>query len=502
MRGFGLFLFFVGCGAALFCGASGFANPFDLVGLGSRNAAMAGAGGASTGGGSAAFLNPAALTLHGDAELEVSYGIMVPQFRAEVVNPGSLGNVAAFQQRSSGGLDMEATLASVRQAFSRAASLGRLDGFMAAGTFPFRRVISALDRELTLGALVFMPGTGSEVVKVEGVTPNDPVFVWLGSRLHRMMAVLSAGLEVWPGKVAIGGGAIILADIGGSVESVAPIAVFNKDDPSNPPPPKPSVATFRQDLSTDVAPVVGILVRPTDFLAFSVVYRHEMELSLDFRVKAGVYFDLGGVPIQADIPYRLQSDFFYLPTEITFCSAVRPWSFLSFNADVTVAFTSSFGSHLPVTRFTLDPSAVGPQGELVALESLGAFRAVSEEPLMVKTRDIVVAKVGTEVMPVPWLRIMAGYAYHPSPLEPDQGYGNMLLDGGFHRIGAGVSADVGDPFGALRRPLLLAGHFSAMILNKRYNKVGRVRGGKVDGAGVVKTEGYGLGGGLTVGFRF
>jgi len=489
--------------ALLFCGPAR-ANPFDWLGAGSGTAAQAGAGAASSTGPAATFLNPAALTLEPDCAFDLGYSVMVPRFRAEPTDLGSLGNLRPYQRfDASRAFDEPATREALREAFRDAAGVGRLDGFFVMGSFPFRRAIRGLGREVTLGALVFLPGAGTEVVRVEGATPNDPVMPWLGSRLHRLMAVVSAGVELWPKRIAIGAGMMVLADIAGFVESVAPISVFNPKDPDHPPPPATSVATFRQRLATDVSPVVGLLVRPLDSLSLGVVYRGPMDLSLDFDVKAGVYFDLGGVPIQADIPYRLRAHFFYLPAELTFAVSGRPWTFLAVNADLTVGFTSSLGSHLPVTEFTLDPSAVGPNGELTALASLGHFRASTEPPLRVWTRNIVSPRVGVEVRPIRSLAVLAGYAYHPSPFAADQRYANMIMDSGYHRIAFGVAADLADPTGTFRRPLHLGAHFSAILLNQRYNRVGRAdEAGDRIAAGVVRTSGYALGGGVTAGFRF
>ncbi len=480
------------------------AHPFDFLGVGSVNAALAGSGSASIGGAAAAFLNPAALTLSPDCDLDLAYAAMVPSFRADLEDPGSLGNLRPFQRFDAvGALDGDATLAALRRAFSNASDVGRLDGFYLMGTLPFRRVIPALGREVTFGAVLFLPGTGTEVVRVEGVTPDEPVWPWLGSRLHRLMAAMSAGAELWPGRVSVGAGVLVLADIAGSVKSVAPIAVFNPADPEHPAAPEPSVATFRQRLVTDAAPVVGLLVRPADFVSFGVSYRGEMDLSLEFDVTAGVFFDLGGVPIQAELPYQLRAHFFYLPAEMTVAASGRPWPWLRLDADLTAAFTRSLASHLPITEFTLGPSAVGPNGELVTLSSLGSFRATSAPAPRVRTRTIAIPRVGIEARPLPWLAVLAGYAYHPSPFLADQEYANLTMDSGYHRLGLGLAADLPDPTGTFRRPLHLSAHIAAVVLNRRFHRVGRLdASGSRLAAGVVRTSGYGLGGGVTVGFRF
>lgn len=463
------------------------ASPFDLVSLSSESAGVAGAGSGVESGGMAAWTNPGALTLTQDFEIGVAWSCVWPRFSADVVDAGSLP--ALLSTKGVG----------VREAATAAADIGYLGDLVLAGKMPLSRLLG-LGREVTFGGVVLLPGSGSEVVEVLGPTPDQLTFPWLGQRLERLLASVSVGVEVLPKKLSVGAGVAILADISGSVVSSTPIAVFSPDHPDSSPAPAASKASFHQVLATDIAPVVGVLWRPVEPLSLGLSFRGGMSLDLHFSVRAGVFFDLGGVPIQADIPFHLQGSYFYLPSELTLSVAGQPWKFLSLKADLAYRFTSTFKDHLPVTHFFVDQEAVGPNGELKALSNLGTFRVTEDPAVKASTRDTLVPRVGAEFRPWPFLAFRAGYAYYMSPLVPDQGYRNMLLDSGYHQVAAGVSADFG---GALLRPLTIALHGDAAILNRRYNQVGRVdASGERVAAGVVKTRGYALGGGASVTVRF
>lgn len=472
------------------------AQPLDILGTDSISAGMAGAGHSSTGGPNAAWLNPAALTLDDSFAIGISWSAIFPHYNAEIANWGSLGQIPSYAKQGIGGFDEAATKTFIAQSAEDAADVGWMSGITLAGSFPLRRFVPSIGREVTFGGLVMLPGSGAEIVQIDGVGPDSFTMPYLGSRLKRLVAALSLGVEVLPSTLAFGAGVSLLADISGSVVSSTPIAIFDRNHPNAPAPPTMSVASFHQTLSTDIAPIVGAIYRPLEWLTIGASWRGEMTLSLDFDVRAGVYFDLGGVPIQADIPFHLRGGYFYIPGTLTLSIAARPHEMVVLYGDLTYAFTSDFSEHLPVTSFTVDPSAIGKNGELLALSKLGNFRVTDSPPVHADTRDTLIPRIGLEFKPVSWTNIRAGYSYHPSPLETDQGYRNMLLDAGFHQMGLGVSFDV-DTADVLTRPFTIAAHGQALVLNHRYNLVG-VEGG---GAGVVKTYGYALGAGVSIVLR-
>ena len=475
------------------------ADPFDLIGAGSRVSALAGGGTALIDGPAAAFYNPAALTVRDDFVLGAAYSGMVSHIHARVTDYGTLGNIGWFQKTDlKGNVDPAATRSAINNAMAKTTKGSDLSGLTMMASLPLRRLIPALDREITLGAVVFMTAN-----QVHGVTPNDPDFAWLGSRLHRLMVVFSAGVELWPKHISLGAGVIVLADISGNVHSMAPVATFDPAHPDNPIPPPVSVSTFSERLKIDVTPIVGLLIRATHWLSIGLSYRGQMNLDLNFNVDAGVTFNVGGKNIVASIPYHLRSNLLYLPHEFTLGLAAFPLKWLTITADFTVAFTKNFGSLLPVTRFTIDPSVIGPNGELLPLKDLGNFRAQEDSPLHVRTRNTYIPKIGFEFHPIAPLTLSMGYSWHPSPLMPDQAYQDMLLDSNVHLLGLGVGIDIKDPKGILRRPFNISAYFNTMILDPRYNHIGRVdTKGNPIGRGVVKSSGYSMGGGLSVKVRF
>lgn len=472
-------------------------QPLDTIGANSLISASAGAGRAVEKGPIASFYNPASLTLEKDFCVEVTYTTLFPRYIASITDFGSLGRIEAFQKMSATGFDVEATKHFIINSAKQATEKRFSAGLMFSGTMPFKRIITVLDREVTFGGLIFLPGSGSKLVEVEGQTPTSFVLPWLGTRDEHLIAALSMGVEIIPEKLAVGAGVIILADISGSVISSTPIAVFNPSKPNNPPPPEPAIASFHQSLSTDIAPVIGALFRPASWLLVGASFRGEMALSLDFAVKAGVYFDLGGTPIQAEIPFKLQGQYFYMPSEVTLSLSAKPHERITLLGDLTYAFTSTLEDHLPVTRFTIDQSAIGSSGEILALSNLGFFRTNQTPPIAADTRDIVIPRIGLEWAFQDWAKVRLGYAYHPSPLSPNQLYKNMLLDSGYHKIGFGISGNV--TFGKIfRSPTTIAIHGNAMLLNRRYNQVG-VEG---KGKGIIKTSGHALGTGISITMRF
>jgi hypothetical protein len=479
------------------------ANPFEFVGASTRSQSLASSGSASNSDGFAVFSNPSALTLDDNGMLSFGYLFMFPRFDAQIVNYGSLGNLQPYQSFSGSQLDEGATKANLEQAFSKAKDTGSLKALTLFAKVPFKRLLKRLDREVTIGLLVFFPGSGSTVVNVEGMTPNQPTFVWSGSRLQRLMVVSSLGIEVWRKVISVGAGVVVLSDIGGSTYSGTPISVFDPNNKENPPPPKPSTASFSQRLSTDVAPIVSILITPLKWLGFAISYRGQTDLALDFDGKAQVSFNLGSLPIEAEIPYKLHANFLYVPKELLFALSFKPLKNLQVFVDTSLLFTASYSSHLPVTTFSLDKQAIGENGELVSLRKLGYFRATEEGGVPARTRNVLVPRVGIEYAPIKYLCLRLGYAYEPSPLEPDQRYANMLLDSGFHRLGAGVQFDINDPLKVFSRPFYLSASITGLIFNKRNNRVGRVdEKGEYVARGVVRTGGFAVGGGVEAGFRF
>ncbi|MBM4387063.1 MAG: hypothetical protein FJ088_04950, partial [Deltaproteobacteria bacterium] len=355
----------------------------------------------------------------------------------------------------------------------------------------------------SLGGVIFFPDNATSIVKIEGLTPDDPTFPVFGRRLQRLVAMFGLGVEIIPGALSIGAGLTILSDITGSVESLAPISVFNPDNPDNPPPPQPSSAVFKQDLDTETAFNFGALFSPAEWLSLAVVRRGGMTLNLDFDVEAGISINFGS-PMDAMIPYTLQSNFFYIPEQYVFGAKFMPFKTQAIMLDIAWMRTGNLEDNLPITKFHIKEEALGGDGQVRSLENIGKFRVTNEVMPEVKTRDIIVPRIGIEQKLLGgMLDLRAGYSYHQSPFESNQGYENFLLDNSFHSLTFGAGLNFKDPSGIFPKPLTFSLHFQTLILNPHYNRVGKSgANGNYIGKGVVETGGYFIGGGATLTMRF
>lgn len=466
------------------------ADPFDLAPPSAEISGLAGCVAARDIGSPATYYNPAALGRLNDYSTIAGYAIWSPRLHDRVIAYGSLGNMENLR-----GTDPAATRNVVDQAFRKATNINRIGNIYFAQSIPLKRIFTGLDRGITIGILVSLPGSGFSVVNLAGQSPDTPQWPYFGPNDQRMMVAASIGVEAVKKHLFVGAGAMILADISGMTLSSTPIALFDPKHPDNPPPPAASTAVFHQNLSLDVAPVIGILYRTSRWADVALTYHGEMSLDLDFDAKARLDMNLG-TPMDATLPYNLKSSFFYLPRRVTAAAVFHPVTGLDISVDVTYAFTRDYKDHLPITVFTLDKSVVGPNGELKNLQSFGHLRAVYKPLPKVRTRDTVIPRVGiTYAFKRIGLRLMSGYAYLPSPISPAQGYNNLLLSAGLHQAGLGVGYKWGL---GNRSSITLDGALNIGVFNTRYNEVGNGD----DARGVVKTSGWTIGGGVSLKTRY
>ena len=101
-----------------------------------------------------------------------------------------------------------------------------------------------------------------------------------------------------------------------------------------------------------------------------------------------------------------------------------------------------------------------------------------------------------------YTRLRLGWSYTPSALEPDQEFGNLLLDNSYNTVSTGLGMALADPLGYMELPVLIDLHFLVSILQPRYQRVGledSVAG--YHAMGLVKTDGYFFGFGLEATFQ-
>ncbi len=483
-------------------GLSGSAAAHDIMPPGSRAAALGGAMVSNCESGNAAWYNPALLTVSNEFKFSLQYSALFPRTNAKVEQYGSLGFIPYMQAHdANGNLSYSKTRLRIDKLFSADAEPDTLDGFNVQLLLPLKRMIPKFPIRVGFGAMIFAPCAGSCVVKVNAHTSDQPFYPVFGSRSQRLHVLLGVGIEILEDLLSIGAAVSILADMSGNVGSLTPISTFDADNPGDKQ-PGPSKATFSQDLGTSATPVLGALVRPLDELRIGAYYRFAQRLGLQFAVDAGVAVDMG-FPLESQMPYTLESNFFYVPASTGIGIGATLGDRLLLTGQVDWVFWSGVADNINISDFDVDPEVVNDIGGLTTMEEYGDFRVRQLPPPHIKARDIIVPRLGAEyALMRGYTRLRLGWSYTPSALEPDQQFGNLLLDNSYHTVSSGLGMALADPLGYMELPVLIDVHFLVSILQPRYQRVGledSVAG--YHAMGLVKTDGYFFGFGLEATFQ-
>jgi len=477
------------------------ASAYDFLQPGSRGSSLAGAMAANSSDAFAVWYNPALLGQVDDHRFGLDYAILYPVLKVEVDQVGSLGFVPALQGYDSGEhLSQSLTLSRINEAFGTEAPPEMLHGFNVHLLVPLHRLMPNLPIRVGLAGTLFVPCGGTCVVKVRGHTPDQPFFPVFGSRNQRLRLMLGLGIELIRDWWAIGVSASFFCDMEGRVSSYTPVSTFDSEHPEENP-PGASTATFTQELGTNVTPVFGTVVTPTKDLSIGLYYRMAERLHVSFAVDAGVFFDMG-YSIEAQMPYFLEGDFFFVPAALGLGIAGTLFGSLRLTAQVDYVFWSDVTENINVNDFDLADGATNEAGGLTTMEEYGDFRVRSLLPPKIRARNIICPRVGAEYTLNKYVQFRAGYSYAPSALEEDQEYGNMLLDNNYHTVGLGIGLSYFDALKLLELPILIDIHGQMAFLETRYNKVGvKDDIGGYQARGVVKTSGFFWSAGLTVTFQ-
>lgn len=462
---------------------------------------MAGTMGAISDDGYAAWYNPAQLSTSDDFKFGLQFSSLVPKLSSKVVQRGSLGQIPYFQGHDeAGALSVNKTDLRMRQLFGEEAKPESLYGFNVQLILPLKRMIPKIPLRAGFGAAIFIPCAGTCLVKVNAHTADQPFYPVFGSRTQRLQMVLGAGVEILKDLLSLGVSVSVLAAMEGTVGSLTPISTFNPDNADSQQ-PEPSKATFSQNLGSSTTPQLGILVTPLGRkkdhdLRIGAYYRFPQRLSLDFAVDAGVAMDMG-YTIEANMPYVLRSSFFFVPAATGLSIAARLAGHLVLTGQVDWVFWSKLPDNINMSRFAIDPAQINDKGGLRPMTEYGDFRVRSFEFPEIKARNIIVPRLAAEYALKGLTRFRLGWAYNQSALLPDQQFANLLLDNSYHTVATGIGFSLSDPLEYLTRPILLDFHFTANILNPRYNHVGLMdEPAGYHAMGVVLTKGYFFGFGV------
>ena len=350
--------------ALLLVTSQAFASSTDLFGMGARGASMGGAVVSNVRGYSGVYYNPASLIVLGHRQFSVGY------------------------QRADYGLDLNRADYDVEEASNLVL------GFNV--PIPFGGVLA--DR-FAVGFGFVVPF--SSVLEADVRAPETPVFIVVENRprVIGLHVALSVKVLDW---LFVGAGVVALAELVGGLD-IAPNETGQLG------------SEVRDELISDYAPIVGLLVEPTDWLSFGFAFHGVSDARFTFPITA----DLGpDFPIEVpllNISGIAQYDPMNLSTDVTY----RPLPGLMIAAGVTFKKWSSFEN--PIRNTTPTVPEQDPAGFVdIWIPKLGA------EYLLILNEVDLAFRVGGYLEPSPVLQQVANHNY----LDSD-------------RVGVGIGFGIG-----------------------------------------------------------
>lgn len=339
------------------------ASSTDLFGLGARGAAMGGAVVSNVSGFASVYYNPAALMVLGQRQFTVAF------------------------QRADYGLELNDENYDVDEA------MNLILGFNV--PIPFGGVLA--DR-IAFGLGFVIPF--ASILEADVRAPETPVFILVETRSRAvgLHASLSVKILDW---LFVGGGVVALAELIGGID-IAP----NDQGQLG--------STIRDELVADYAPIIGLLMEPTDWFSFGIAFHGASDARFTFPVRA----DLGpGFPVDVptlDIAGIAQFDPANISTDVT----IRPVEGLTLAAGVTFKLWSAFQN--PIVNTTEPVPEQDPAGFV----------------------DVWVPRLGAEyelTLGEVELALRSGGYWEGSPVLQQVGNHNYLDSG---RLGIGLGAGV------------------------------------------------------------
>lgn len=247
---------------------------------------------------------------------------------------------------------------------------------------------------LAFGLGLFLPTRG--LVNVEAKAPSaEPEWFRYGERHDRIHILLGAAVKVtdW---LHLGLGAQIFVDAAGGTTISAGLGT-------------PVQPEFRLKLKPDAAPVVGVLLAPTDWLSFGLTYRGEISFKLDFPALAQVQ--------SINIPLDLETITFFTPHQVQLGVALNAGERTLLTFDLLWVNWSAYD----------DPF-------LVVTSSVAGV----PQRTRVDFRDVVSPRLGVEYVASDLLSLRGGYAYRTTAVPDQDDEPTNFVDTDRHSFTTGV----------------------------------------------------------------
>jgi long-chain fatty acid transport protein len=387
------------------------ANVFEEYGFGARAAAMGNAHVAASKDYTAAFYNPAALTVRKSPHVGTGLNVVIP--RLTITHDEAAGADAPADRLPQTNVGV---------------NLGLL--------FPLGGLI---DNRVAFGAGLYLPTI--RVTRVDSLPAETPHFYRYNSLPDKIMLALGAAFEVHE-TVSVGVGYQFLGSLDGEARVALDLLTqrFTRKE-------------LKVDVHADTGILAGVHVRPMPGLSLGFSFRDALQLRYDLVTDVTIK-DVGR--LVADV----RGTSLYTPQQFSWGAAYDPIERLTLSADLVWSRWSQAPD--PTARFT-----VTLDGEPLGFDSLEADAA----PVDLGAQDTVGPRAGAEWrMDEAWA-FRAGYALRPTPLPAQTGRTNYI-DSDAHQVGLGVGFSFPDPLAIHRAPLTidLAGQLS-WLAARRAQKV-------------------------------
>ncbi len=312
-----------------------------------------------------------------------------------------------------------------------------------------------LSRQLVLGWSAYFPDNMKSVYKVRYGRYYDPYFPLYGdSSADQPISLMAcAAVEVFP-WLLIGGG-INLQIHGEYVKLEVAVDIHGN--------PVVEESSAIMDVTTEIRPMAGILLKPLDRLrvGFSWRQRTEFVVAGGMQMKTNLYLGPDRL-IPIPIPLTVYAQGHYRPEQFALGLSYRLRQNLLLAADVTYYRWHPYSDE---GANTLDP------------------------PM----KDIFVPRVGLEYRILDnLLALRAGYAYQESPLKQQRvGFPYNLLDNDVHTVALGTGL-YWDLFGLFPRPLQWSLFYNLQVLVPRTFQNVHPGGPTLTSSGVFHSFGFGI----------
>ncbi len=285
-----------------------------------------------------------------------------------------------------------------------------------------------MSRKIRCGFISYFPDNFKSAAKMRYGSFYDPYYPLYGdSTANQMLSSwINAAVEIFP-WLLVGGG--FTFGTHGSYVNLQPAL-----DPATMNPVKErSKVTWK--MTTEIEPMYGILVKPTERLRIGCVFRKGIKVLFS-----------NGIQVSPHI--------------------VRDDSIQSLPIPINVFIHS----HYRPLQYAVGASYLVKEGLLIGFDityyDWRQYKDESERRLNPPMKDLVVPRVGVEYVPLPNLALRAGYGYKPSPLGQQKETWVNYLDNNVHVVSIGLGYSL-NPYGIFTSPAEVSFFYQLSYLEPR-----------------------------------